>query len=101
MALAVMRDVVSMALTGTRWTVAPATAVALTTRPLKAPGWRAGWLAVGASHRMDGVLTAIRKLADGRLCSGRQAGDSHCTGIAGATFAIACVFEMLFPTGSL
>lgn len=34
-----------------------------------APGWRAGWLAVGASHRMDDVLAAIRKLADGRLCS--------------------------------
>ena len=34
-----------------------------------APGWRAGWLAVSASHRMDDVLTAIRKLADGRLCS--------------------------------
>jgi aspartate/methionine/tyrosine aminotransferase len=34
-----------------------------------APGWRAGWLAVGKSERMDDVLGAIRKLADGRLCS--------------------------------
>jgi len=34
-----------------------------------APGWRAGWLAVGRSPRMDGVLGAIKKLADGRLCS--------------------------------
>ena len=34
-----------------------------------APGWRAGWLAVGRSPRMTDVLTAIRKLADGRLCS--------------------------------
>jgi alanine-synthesizing transaminase len=34
-----------------------------------APGWRAGWLAVGRSDRLDGVLAAIRKLADGRLCS--------------------------------
>ena len=34
-----------------------------------APGWRAGWLAVGRSPRMDAVLGAIRKLADGRLCS--------------------------------
>lgn len=34
-----------------------------------APGWRAGWLAVGRSPRMLDVLTAIRKLADGRLCS--------------------------------
>jgi alanine-synthesizing transaminase len=34
-----------------------------------APGWRAGWLVVGASPRLDEVLAAIRKLADGRLCS--------------------------------
>ena len=34
-----------------------------------APGWRAGWLAVGRSARLDDVLGAIRKLADGRLCS--------------------------------
>lgn len=34
-----------------------------------APGWRAGWLAVGRTERMDEVLAAIRKLADGRLCS--------------------------------
>ena len=34
-----------------------------------APGWRAGWLAVGRSDRLDDVLAAIRKLADGRLCS--------------------------------
>jgi aspartate/methionine/tyrosine aminotransferase len=34
-----------------------------------APGWRTGWLAVGRSPRLDEVLTALRKLADGRLCS--------------------------------
>jgi alanine-synthesizing transaminase len=34
-----------------------------------APGWRAGWLAVGTSDRLDGVLAALKKLADGRLCS--------------------------------
>jgi alanine-synthesizing transaminase len=34
-----------------------------------APGWRAGWLAVGRSDRLDEVLLAIKKLADGRLCS--------------------------------
>jgi aspartate/methionine/tyrosine aminotransferase len=34
-----------------------------------APGWRAGWMAVGRSPRLDGVLAAINKLADGRLCS--------------------------------
>jgi len=34
-----------------------------------APGWRAGWMAVGASPRLDPALSAIKKLADGRLCS--------------------------------
>jgi alanine-synthesizing transaminase len=34
-----------------------------------APGWRAGWLAVGRSPRMADLLSAIKKLADGRLCS--------------------------------
>jgi aspartate/methionine/tyrosine aminotransferase len=34
-----------------------------------APGWRAGWLVVGRSTRLDDLLAAIKKLADGRLCS--------------------------------
>jgi alanine-synthesizing transaminase len=34
-----------------------------------APGWRAGWLAIGRSDRLDDVAGAIKKLADGRLCS--------------------------------
>jgi len=34
-----------------------------------APGWRSGWLAVGRTERLDDVLGAIKKLADGRLCS--------------------------------
>jgi aspartate/methionine/tyrosine aminotransferase len=34
-----------------------------------APGWRAGWLVVGSSPRLDEALAAIKKLADGRLCS--------------------------------
>jgi aspartate/methionine/tyrosine aminotransferase len=34
-----------------------------------APGWRTGWLAVGNSPRLDDVIAAIGKLADGRLCS--------------------------------
>lgn len=34
-----------------------------------APGWRSGWLAVGRSERLNEVLGAIKKLADGRLCS--------------------------------
>jgi alanine-synthesizing transaminase len=34
-----------------------------------APGWRGGWLGVGRTPRLDDVLAAIKKLADGRLCS--------------------------------
>jgi alanine-synthesizing transaminase len=34
-----------------------------------APGWRTGWLAVGRSPRLDDLLSAMKKLADGRLCS--------------------------------
>ena len=34
-----------------------------------APGWRSGWLAVGRTDHLDEVLSGIKKLADGRLCS--------------------------------
>jgi alanine-synthesizing transaminase len=34
-----------------------------------APGWRTGWLVVGRTPRLDDALTAIKKMADGRLCS--------------------------------
>ena len=34
-----------------------------------APGWRTGWMAIGRSPRLDGVVAAVKKLADGRLCS--------------------------------
>ena len=34
-----------------------------------APGWRTGWVAVGRSPRLDNLLAALKKLADGRLCS--------------------------------
>jgi alanine-synthesizing transaminase len=34
-----------------------------------APGWRAGWMGVAQTPRLDEVLAAIKKLADGRLCS--------------------------------
>ncbi len=34
-----------------------------------APGWRAGWMAVGGSPRLGDVTAAIKKLADGRLCA--------------------------------
>jgi alanine-synthesizing transaminase len=34
-----------------------------------APGWRTGWMAIGRSPRLDPVAAAVKKLADGRLCS--------------------------------
>jgi alanine-synthesizing transaminase len=34
-----------------------------------APGWRTGWLVVGKTPRLDAALAAIKKMADGRLCS--------------------------------
>ncbi|HEX5474869.1 MAG TPA: aminotransferase class I/II-fold pyridoxal phosphate-dependent enzyme [Vicinamibacterales bacterium] len=34
-----------------------------------APGWRAGWMAVGRTDRLDEVLGAVKRLADGRLCT--------------------------------
>ncbi len=34
-----------------------------------APGWRAGWAAISGSPRLDALVTAVAKLADGRLCS--------------------------------
>jgi alanine-synthesizing transaminase len=34
-----------------------------------APGWRTGWMAVGRSPRLNDAVAAIKKLADGRLCS--------------------------------
>lgn len=34
-----------------------------------APGWRGGWMAIGRTPRLDDALAAIKKLADGRLCS--------------------------------
>ena len=34
-----------------------------------APGWRAGWMVAGTTPRLDGAVAAMKKLADGRLCS--------------------------------
>jgi alanine-synthesizing transaminase len=34
-----------------------------------APGWRAGWMAIGRSERLDDLLAGVKKLADGRLCA--------------------------------
>jgi alanine-synthesizing transaminase len=48
---------------------APIIAFSSLSKAYLAPGWRAGWLAVGRNPRLDEVLAAIKKLADGRLCS--------------------------------
>jgi alanine-synthesizing transaminase len=48
---------------------APVIAFSSLSKAYLAPGWRAGWMAVGGGERMDEVLGGIRKLADGRLCS--------------------------------
>ena len=48
---------------------APIISFASLSKAYLAPGWRAGWLAVGRSDRLDDALAAIKKLADGRLCS--------------------------------
>jgi alanine-synthesizing transaminase len=34
-----------------------------------APGWRTGWLCVGGGDRLNDVLAAMTRLAEGRLCS--------------------------------
>ena len=34
-----------------------------------APGWRAGWMVFGGGARLDGVLAAVKEMADGRICS--------------------------------
>ena len=59
----------SVPLLGTLDPDAPIISFSSLSKAYLAPGWRAGWLVVGASPRLDAVLAAIRKLADGRLCS--------------------------------
>jgi alanine-synthesizing transaminase len=48
---------------------APIVSLSSLSKGYVAPGWRTGWLAVGRSPRLDDLLAALRKLADGRLCS--------------------------------
>jgi alanine-synthesizing transaminase len=48
---------------------APVIAFSSLSKAYLAPGWRAGWMAVGATGRLDEVLAGILRLADGRLCS--------------------------------
>jgi alanine-synthesizing transaminase len=48
---------------------APIISLSSLSKAYLAPGWRTGWLVVSPTPRLDPVLAAIRKLADGRLCS--------------------------------
>ena len=48
---------------------APVISLSSLSKAYLAPGWRAGWLVVGSTPRLDSALAAIKKLADGRLCS--------------------------------
>jgi alanine-synthesizing transaminase len=59
----------SVPLLGTLDRDAPIISLSSLSKAYLAPGWRAGWLVVGATPRLDEVLLAIKKLADGRLCS--------------------------------
>ena len=48
---------------------APIISLSSLSKAYLAPGWRTGWLTVSATPRLDDALAAMRKLADGRLCS--------------------------------
>jgi len=48
---------------------APILSLSSLSKAYLAPGWRTGWLVVSATPRLDPVLAAVTKLADGRLCS--------------------------------
>ena len=48
---------------------APIISLSSLSKAYLAPGWRTGWMIVGPTPRLDGVLAAVTKLADGRLCS--------------------------------
>lgn len=59
----------SAPLLGTLDPDAPIISMSSLSKAYLAPGWRAGWLVVSATPRLDDALAAIKKLADGRLCS--------------------------------
>jgi alanine-synthesizing transaminase len=56
-------------LLGTLDPEAPIISTSSLSKAYLAPGWRAGWMVVAATPRLDAALAAIKKLADGRLCS--------------------------------
>jgi len=56
-------------LLGTLAPDAPIISLSSLSKAYLAPGWRAGWLVVSATPRLNDALAAMKKLADGRLCS--------------------------------
>src|SRR4030095_8555217 len=48
---------------------APVISFSRVSKAYLAPGWRVGWMVVGSTPRLDDALAAVKKLADGRLCS--------------------------------
>jgi alanine-synthesizing transaminase len=48
---------------------APVIALGSLSKAYLVPGWRAGWMAVGSSPALSGVMAALLKLADGRVCA--------------------------------
>jgi aspartate/methionine/tyrosine aminotransferase len=48
---------------------APIISLSSLSKAYLAPGWRTGWMVVGATPRLNDALAAMKKLADGRLCS--------------------------------
>jgi aspartate/methionine/tyrosine aminotransferase len=59
----------SVPLLGTLDLDAPIISFSSLSKAYLAPGWRTGWLVVGSTPRLNDALAAIRKMADGRLCS--------------------------------
>ncbi|OFW14331.1 MAG: aminotransferase class I/II [Acidobacteria bacterium RIFCSPLOWO2_12_FULL_67_14] len=48
---------------------APIISLSSLSKAYLAPGWRTGWMVAGPTPRLDNAVAAMRKLADGRLCS--------------------------------
>ena len=59
----------SVPLLGTLDPDAPIISLSSLSKAYLAPGWRAGWMVLGATPRLNDALAAMKKLADGRLCS--------------------------------
>jgi alanine-synthesizing transaminase len=59
----------SLPLMGTFDLDAPIISFSSLSKAYLAPGWRTGWLVAGRTPRLDDTVAAIKKLADGRLCS--------------------------------